>query len=267
MGASVEEVLEEVELEAAGKAQVRMKKYAKWIGGGMGWVLGGPIGALLGFAIGSMIDNTTQVSTYGPGGSERMRTTTNDFIISLLILSAVVMKADGKVMKSELNYVKAFFTRQFGNEKASELMLMLRDLLSQPIDVRGVGTQIRQHMAHPMRLQLLHYLFGIAAADGSVATRELEVIEEISRNLGISLKDFESIRAMFGTDEKSAYKVLEIEESASDTEVKKAYRKMALKYHPDKVGDLGEEVSKAAREKFEKVQQAYDAIKKQRGFK
>lgn len=233
----------------------------------MGWVLGGPIGALLGFAIGSMIDNTTQVQTYEPGGRSRGRTTTHDFMVSLLVLSAVVMKADGKIMKSELDYVKSFFNRQFGPSKTQELMLMLRDLLKQPIDLGSVSAQIRQHMAHPMRLQLLHYLFGIASADRSVASKELKVIEDIARHLGISLKDFESIRAMFGTDEKSAYKVLEIDESASDTEVKKAYRKMALKYHPDKVGDLGNEVSRAAREKFEKVQEAYDAIKSQRGFK
>lgn len=233
----------------------------------MGWVLGGPIGALLGFAIGSMIDNTTQVSTYESGGRTHMRTTPHDFMVSLLVLSAVVMKADGKVVKSELEYVRAFFQRQFGPNKTQELMLMLRDLLKQPIDMGSVSSQIRQHMTHPMRLQLLHYLFGIAAADGSIASRELHVVEDIARHLGISIKDYESIRAMFGTDEKSAYKVLEIEEAASDAEVKKAYRKMALKYHPDKVGELGEEVTKAAREKFEKVQQAYDAIKKQRGFK
>lgn len=230
-------------------------------------MLGGPIGALLGFAIGSMIDTSSGVTPYSAGAAGGARTTTNDFVISLLVLSAAVMKADGKVMKSELDYVKAFFARQFGEARAKELMLVLRELLKQPVDLPGVCRQIRANMAHPMRLQLLHYLFGIAVADGSLAAGELRIIEETARHLGISQKDYESIRAMFGTDEESAYKVLEIDAEATDAEVKKAFRKMALKYHPDKLGDLGPEVEQAAREKFTKVQEAYEAVKKQRGMK
>ncbi|MFN2423118.1 MAG: TerB family tellurite resistance protein, partial [Cryomorphaceae bacterium] len=145
-----------------------MKKYAKWIGGGMGWVLGGPIGALLGFAIGSMIDTSSAVNPY-TGGAQGRRTTTNDFVISMLVLSAAVMKADGTVKKSELDYVKAFFARQFGARKAQEQMLVLRELLKQPFDLVSVCNQIRDNMPHPMRLQMMHYLLGIAAADGSIA--------------------------------------------------------------------------------------------------
>jgi len=232
----------------------------------MGWVLGGPIGALLGFAIGSMIDTSTAVNPY-TGGPSSSRTTTNDFVVSMLVLSAAVMKADGKVMKSELDYVKAFFTRQFGDRKAQEQMLVLRELLKQPFDLASVCNQIRVNMPHPMRLQMLHYLFGIAAADDTIAAGELKIIEEIARLLRISTKDYESIRAMFGADEESAYKVLEIDQNATDADVKKAYRKMALKYHPDKLGELGPEVEKAAREKFNKVQEAYELVKKQRGIK
>ncbi len=244
-----------------------MKNYVKWIGGGVGWIFGGPIGALLGFAVGSMIDNTTGLQEYSDVRGGRPRTTTQDFVVSLLVLSAAVMKADGKVLKSELNFVKDFFVRQFGAEAAKDQMLTLRELLKQPFDLRSVCNQIRLNMPHPMRLQLMHYLFGIARADGVISQSELQIIEEVARHLGISHKDFASIRAMFGTDENSAYDVLEVEKGASDAEVKKAYRKMAIKYHPDKVNDLGPEVQKAAREKFEKVQEAYDLIKKQRGLK
>jgi DnaJ like chaperone protein len=244
-----------------------MKKYAKWIGGGMGWVLGGPIGALLGFALGSMIDTSQQVTAYGNDPGLGRRTTTNDFVVSMLVLSAAIMKADGKVMKSELDFVKRFFSRQFGERQAGEHLLLLRDLLDKPFDLASICMQIRVNMPHPMRLQMMHYLFGIALADGSLSGAELRVMEEIARHLTISQKDFESIKAMFGTDELSAYKILEVAEDASDAEIKKAYRHMATKYHPDKLGDLGPEVVKAGQEKFQKVQQAYEALKKQRGIK
>jgi DnaJ like chaperone protein len=95
---------------------------------------------------------------------------------------------------------------------------------------------------------------------------ELTTIESIAGYLGVSIADFNSLKAMYFKDTNSDYKILEIEPSASDEEVKKAYRKMAVKFHPDKVAALGEEVQHAAKEKFQKVQEAYENIKKHRGF-
>ena len=250
-----------------------MKKYAKWVGGGLGWAFGGPIGAILGFALGSMIDSTVAIERPDPTTFRGRRkssygyTTANDFVLSLLVLTAAVMKADGKVMKSELDYVRNFLVRQFGEHKAQDQILLLRDILKQKLDVRAVCAQVKQNMEHPLRLQLLHYIFGLASADGTLHASEVKVIQDIAAYMGISQKDYESIRAMFGHDTHSAYKVLEIDEDADETAVKKAYRKMATKYHPDKVGHLGAEFQKAAKEKFQKVQQAYETIKKQRGFK
>ncbi len=245
------------------------KSYLKWIGGGLGWALGGPIGAILGFALGSMVSTTEVVTSEDARARGRSfrRTSTDDFVVSLLVLSAAIMKADGKVLKSELDYVKAFFVRQFGEDKAQEQLLILRQILKQPLPLRKVCVQIRMNMQHPLRLQLIHYVFGLAQADGTLDTSELRVIEDIARDLGISQKDFDSIRAMFKSDTSSAYKVLEIAENATEEEIKKAYRKMAVKYHPDKLSDLGPDIQKAAKEKFIKVQEAYETIKKQRGIK
>ncbi len=246
-----------------------MAKFAKWIGGGLGWAIGGPIGALLGFAIGSMVDETQVKVVRGGQGAQgfRHRTTSSDFTMSLLVLSAAVMKADGKVLRSELEYVKAFLRRQFPDSEVQRLLPVLRDILQKDIQVREVCAQIRYNMEHPLRLQLLHYLFGIARVDGNVSSQEANLIEQIAAHLGISPKDFASIRAMFYKDPHSAYKILEIESNASDAEVKKAYRNMAVKYHPDKLSHLGEAHRKAATEKFQKVQEAYETIKKQRGMK
>jgi DnaJ like chaperone protein len=231
-----------------------MGSFAKWIGGGLGFVMGGPIGGLFGFVVGSFFDNATVQTT----SIDNNVTTPGAFGMSLLVLIAAVMKADGKVVKSELDYVKQFFVRQFGRENAKEALVMLRDLLKQDIPVGDVCSQISRNMDYASRLQLMHLLFGVAGADGSFHSSEIKIIEMISTNLGISTSDYCSIRNMFIPETDSAYKILEIEPSATNEELKKAYRKIALKYHPDKVSHLGEDFRKTADEKFKKVNEAYE---------
>lgn len=238
-----------------------MGKFAKWIGGGLGWVIGGPIGAIIGFTIGSFMETAEGVSAKGHPG-----TTTGGFAMTLLVLIAAVMKADGRVLKSELDYVKKYFVQQFGEESAIEALQMLKDILNQDIPIHSVGMQIKQNLDYASRLQLLHILFGVAQADGKVDSSELNTIATISGFMGVSSKDFESIKSMFVADVDSAYKILEIERSASNDDVKKAYRKMAVKFHPDKVSHLGEDFQKQAKEKFQKVNEAYEKIKKERNM-
>lgn len=240
-----------------------MAKFGKWIGGGLGWAIGGPIGGIVGFMLGSMVDG---VSTVASEKTETMtgRTTTGGYIMSLLVLIAAVMKADGKVLRSELAYVKQFLVHNFGEDSATEAVRILRDLLNQTIPVTDVCRQIEKNMNYPSRLQLLHFLFGIAQADGQVSKAEEELIRHISKAMGITESDFASILAMFIRNTDADYQILEIERSASDEEVKQAYRKMAKKYHPDKVEYLGEDFKRAANEKFQKVNEAYENIRKER---
>ncbi len=237
--------------------------YGKWVGGGLGWAFGGPLGALLGFALGSMFDGGNKTASTFQRGS----TQAGDFSVSLLALSAVVMKADGSVKKSELEYVKQFFRHNFSADQTQQMMLILRELLKKEIPLQDVCGQISQQMAYHDRLQLLHYVFGIAMADNHIDTKEIMVIEQIAAYLGISSADLSSIKAMFVKDTSSIYKILEVSPDATDEEVKKAYKKMAIKYHPDKVSHLGEKVRQAAEDKFQKLQAAYEEVKKQRGMK
>lgn len=246
--------------------------FGKWIGGGLGWAFGGPIGGLVGFAVGAMLDHMQGPQAeadveprrvHGGGG-----TTGGDLTMSLVVLIAALMKADGKVTQSELDDVRRFFVRQFGPQQAAQLLIVLRDVLKREIPLQQVCDQIRQHMPHPVRLQLLHYLIGLAHADGRVDRAEFELIKRIANGLGVNDKDLGSLSAMFrGADPSVAYQILEIPATASDEEVKKAYRRMAMRFHPDKVAQLGEDVQRAAGEKFKKVQEAYESIQRERGMK
>jgi len=242
-----------------------MVRIGKWITGGLGWAFFGPIGGILGFVVGSMFDEGIP----GQGANQYQTgqpTTQGGYIMSLLVLVAAVMKADGKILKSELDYTKQFFVRSFGQAAAGEAIKILRDLLNQNIPVTEVCQQIRKNMDHPSRLQLVHFLFGIADADGHVHETEHQLIKHIAQQMGISEKDYQSIESMFVANTDAAYKILETEPTATEEELKKAYRKMAVKYHPDKVHYLGEDVQKAAHEKFQKVNEAWEIIKKQRGI-
>lgn len=253
-----------------------MAGFTKWITGGLGFVLGGPIGALIGFAIGSLIDTSSEVineRTYrGQTTSNRNpygRTAEGDFKMSLLVLIACVMKADGKPNKQELNVVKRFLLANFGEDGALEALQILKNLLKQDINDVEVARQINFYMNYSGKLELVHLLFEIAYADGVENPYELNVIRRIAGNLGINQLDFESLKAPYHKtkDVNWAYKTLEIEVSASNEDVKKAYREMAKKYHPDTVANLGEDIKKKATEKFRTVNEAYEELKKQRGMK
>lgn len=240
----------------------------KWIGAGIGFATGGIIGALIGGAIGSLFDNieVTHVNSATEDYYRVQRASQSDFYSSLLVLIAAVMKADGMVKKAELDYVKRYLLSAFGEAKATQMLHALRDIIQKDIPVQQVCMEIKKNMQYASRLELLHLLYQIAQSDGNINKSELSLIERIANFLGISSADAQSIKSTFYDDLDSAYKILEISPSATDEEVKKAYKKMAVKYHPDKVSHLGEDVQKSATEKFKKVNEAYERIKKQRNI-
>ncbi len=275
----------------------------KWITGLLGWVTFGPIGALIGYFLGSAVETYIDMARqipgsgsgqgssqggYGRGGSYGggynqggyQRTTggysqgggytatqqRNSFMVSLLVLSSAVIRADGKTLQSELDYVRNFVRSNFGEAATYQAMSILSDLNTKQVNIYEVGAQIASYMNYSQRLQLFDYLTRLAVADGEFSKSEKDVLEAIGAAIRLNSSDIASVIAMFYKDTDSAYAVLEISPNATDEEVKSAYRRMAMKNHPDKVSTLGPEVQKAAQEKFQKIQEAYETIKKQRGM-
>tara|TARA_B100001093_G_scaffold294215_2_gene280625 strand:+ start:1767 stop:2492 length:726 start_codon:yes stop_codon:yes gene_type:complete len=238
----------------------------KWITGGLGWMFAGPMGALLGYALGSLFSKAEDQEKF-QRHYQNMSTPAAQFEISLLILAAYVIKADGKVDRRELDYVRAQFKQMFGARRAEESFKVFKHIInSKEVSLRQICLQIDKHVSHPQRLQLIHFLYGISMADGHIDVKEVESIEKIGRYMYINTHDMASIKAMFFKEPKQYYKILDISSSASDAELKKAYRKMAMKYHPDKLSELSEAQQKMGKEKFLKIQEAYEALKKERGI-
>jgi|SRR5690625_786298 len=247
----------------------------KWIFAVIGFAIAGIRGAFLGYFLGLLIDSllgtgrtTTYRQTYqNPFYSPRPTVSLGDFELNLLSLSAIVIKADGEISQRELDYVRAYFVQQFGKERANATFRTFNDIAkNRTVEASRVSAYLRNRTSYEMRLQILHFLFGVANADGRIMPAELATLQRISGYLNINIYDFRSIEAMFIKSEDNAYKILEIDKSATEAEIKRAYREMVKKYHPDKLIDMDEAYIKGAREKFNKVQEAYDQIRKERGF-
>ncbi len=133
----------------------------KMFGAGLGWAFAGPIGGLIGWWLGSQFDSDLRGRQDGIGSSTQ-RTRPGDFAVALLVLVAAVMKADGKVVKAELDYVKQFLIKSFGRDNAQEMLVLLKSLLDQDYLIYEVAGQINRHMNSAEKLQLMHVLFGIS---------------------------------------------------------------------------------------------------------
>jgi len=252
----------------------------KWIGGIAGFMAFGPLGALAGYALGSLIEKVKDVGAEGDGvQGVDPRGQRSSFLFSLLVMASYIIRADGKVMHSEMEFVRRFLRVNFGEaavEEGNQILLRLfeerkRMDASNPDafrrTIRDCGMQIGQYMSYEQRLQLLGFLAAIAKSDGNVCKEEVEALKEVASAMGLSDREVDSMLSLGGESLDDAYKVLEVDPSATDDEVKTAYRKMALKHHPDRVATLGDDVRKAAEEKFQKINNAKERIFAARGMK
>lgn len=285
-----------------------MKWVGCWIGGTLGTMLGsGILGTLAGFCLGSIIDemmdsradsndyNTNKQDYYSQGngykqyqyggqnGSSNAHSNEgqrNSFLFSMLVLSSYIIKADNKIMHSEMEFVRQFLRQNFGEQAVNqglEILLKLFEIQKQQgiqvfrNTIHQSCAEIKHNMDVSQRLQLLNYLVIIAKVDGYVSPEEIKALKEVARHLGLTAKDVDSMLNMetgarANSNIEDAYKVLGLSSTATDDEVKVAYRKMALKHHPDRVATLGEDIRKAAEKKFQDINDAKERIFKARGL-
>lgn len=245
----------------------------------------GPLGALAGIVIGSLFDgvldavNTpeTQGTFDSPFGQQQARQQyegqRNSFLFSMLVLASYIIKADGKVMHSEMELVRNMLRQNFGSVACEQGEQILRRLFDEQ---KRVGVyqfrqtvsqccqQIASNMDYAQRLQLLNFLVMISQADGRVDPTEVTAMKECAQWLQMSADEVDSMLGLGKDDLESAYQVLGVSPSATDDELKRAYRRLALEHHPDKVAALGEDIRKAAEKKFQEINAAKEKIWKAR---
>jgi len=243
----------------------------KWVGAFIGFMARGFIGALAGYLIGSLLDimlmPKKNQNPFKTTFRSRETVTPGDFELNLLSLASLVIKSDGNVSQKELDYVRHYFVQAYGKDRANATFKTFNEVIKKrEISASKICAYLKPRLRYEVRLQVIHFLFNIAQADGHISEKEILKLQEISQYFSITSYDFQSIKAMFIKSADSAYKILEIDKNASNEDIKKAYRKMVKKYHPDKLVNMDEAYQKGAREKFNQVQEAYEKLQKERGF-
>ena len=212
-------------------------------------------GAFVGFFVGSFLSPKVQ------------KISSKDFEINLLALASLVIKADGKVTQNELDFVRRYFVSAYGKNRANEIFKIFnQNVKNKGISVSKISRLFNRALNYESKLQVIHFLFGIAKADGNISQIEIKKLLEFSNLFKLSYADFLSIKAMFVQESDNAYKILELDKNATNDQIKKSYRELAKKHHPDKVQHLGDAYVKAAQDKFQQIQKAYQNIKNERGF-
>ena len=259
--------------------------YGKWIGGIMGFVAFGPLGALAGYALGALLEKSFDAQFEQTGGDEQLSGSDpnvgqrNSFLFSMLVMASYIIRADGKVMHSEMECVRSFLRSNFGEQAVTEGNQILLNLFEErkrmeqtdKMAFRNMiydcGAQIAANMSYEQRLQLLNFLVMIAKSDGNVCDAEIQALREVAAAMQMSTDEIDSMLNLTGDSLEDAYKVLEVSPTATDQEVRAAYRKLVLKHHPDKVAALGEDIRKAAEVKMQQINAAKERIYAARGMK
>jgi len=245
----------------------------------IGWALGGPIGAFsANFGIGI-------INSISNNKAKQFKEKYSDLSISLLVLMKLIMLADRRIQKKEKAFLKTFLISEFGVE-ASEIGIKAFAKLRVPVsnkELEKICDQIIENTNSDERIQLLYILFDVANADKVITPTEEKRLNKISILLKLSEQEYNTIKSMYIIERKykkqrtyvrvktlqtqNAYNILGITKTCTNSELKKTFRKLAVKHHPDKFVHLGKAQTELAEQKFGKILKAYELIKAKRGMK
>ncbi len=243
---------------------------AKWkgkaIGAGLGFLFGGPFGAILGAMTGNFFDASSQGQiSSGRPHSDHERSL--NFITHLVGILISIAKADGRVNTHEIKVIeRAFVSFGFKGEDLNFIRNLINQTVRANLNLQAVCHEFKQYSSYEEKLSLLRIVYMVAFADKEFHASEENMINQIIGLLEISADDAFEIRGEFSSDHDKHYRILNTTRDATVEDIKKAYRLLSKKYHPDRVTHLGDEFARLASEKFQKINESYEKIKSEKGF-
>lgn len=244
-----------------------MSWFGKIMGGSVGFMLGGPIGALVGASLGhTLIDGKAE-----PGRMTGQEQRQAVFFTAMFAMLGKIAKADGKVCENEINIVRSFMRDKLRLDAATQQFAMgvFNEAKDNRTPFEDYARQFGQLFQREQQLRMMFFemLFSLALADGVLHPAEEKILRAAPSLLGLHGDIYDTVKRQFVNDVSHYYAILELEDGADMSAVKKAYRKLVSEYHPDKIISKGlpEDFIKFAEEKFREINEAYEAIKKAKG--
>ncbi|MEJ2310548.1 MAG: co-chaperone DjlA [Gammaproteobacteria bacterium] len=280
-----------------------MAWWGKLLGGAFGFMLGGPLGAVLGAALGHQYDKGLKALPHMETGQreapEQRELNQTAFFTATFSVMGHIAKADGVVTKEEIRFAEAVMQQmQLTPDQRKTAINLFQEGKKAGFRVDAVLDQFHAQLGRQRNLIRMFLEIQVQAAygDGRKHPAEHRILQSIASRLGIPGPELDMIEEMVlasmhfrqgGRQQEEprrerrraespgivslqdAYAMLEIERSSSDAEVKKAYRRMISRHHPDKLASKGlpEEMMQMATEKTRQIKQAYEMIKQSRGMR
>lgn len=272
-----------------------MSWWGKLVGGALGFAMGGPIGAIIGAVAGHQLDAGLRKAAEHDrlqGGAdyvqqERVQTV---FFTTVFSVMGHLAKADGRVSESEIQMARNIMQQMQLDEQQKQFAIdLFRKGKEADFPLDDVIEQFREEVGRQRNLKqmFIEILLHAAYADGLMHEAERQLFIRICSRLGFSQMQFRMLESMVRAQQafhgrtqheaprpradllQEAYEALGVTATASDAEVKKAYRRQMNQHHPDKLVARGlpEEMIKLANEKTQEIKAAYETIRKARGMK
>lgn len=246
-----------------------MSWFGKIMGGGVGFMLGGPLGALIGATLGhALVDEKVRIERAESGTPSGVEQRQAVFFTAVFAMLGKIAKADGRICEKEVAAVRSFMQDQLRLDPAAQQFAIgiFNEAKDNTTPFEEYAHQFGRVFADnaPLRTMFYQVLFSVAMVDGALHPAEEALLRAAPVHLGLHADIFDTVRRQFGHDLSHYYAVLGLENGADLAEVKKAYRRLAAEYHPDKVVSKGlpEDFTRFAEQKFKEINEAYAAITK-----